>query len=243
MISAIWPQLVLALAAGAVGGSYAVTAAVRLARGEPSSFGRSHCDACRIPLGFARTIPIASFAWSGGACAVCGARIDRIHLAGELAGVVIIGSVLASVSLSTTTAALIALGFLLLAIATVDFKCGRLPNTLTLVIAIVCASLASASEARLAAGLIAAVVCVVTMMGVRHFLRSPEGDPGLGLGDVKLLAALALWLGALTPWAIALASGGGLAVSALQRERRIRFGPMICAAAWAIGIVGEHAHG
>jgi leader peptidase (prepilin peptidase)/N-methyltransferase len=76
---------------------------------------------------------------------------------------------------------------------------------------------------------------------VRWLAARRSGEPGLGLGDVKLLAALALWLGLATPWLIAAASLLGLLLMAITRPKdgRLAFGPAIAVSAWTIGIIGE----
>jgi leader peptidase (prepilin peptidase)/N-methyltransferase len=76
---------------------------------------------------------------------------------------------------------------------------------------------------------------------VRWWSRTRRGDPGLGFGDVKLIGALALWLGDLTPWMVVGAAILGLVASALLKPSggRLAFGPAIAASAWTLGLVRE----
>jgi leader peptidase (prepilin peptidase)/N-methyltransferase len=72
--------------------------------------------------------------------------------------------------------------------------------------------------------------------------RRLDGEPGLGLGDAKLVAALALWLGSATAYMILLATLLGLTVAVLGRagpRQPLAFGPMIAAAGWAVGVAKE----
>jgi leader peptidase (prepilin peptidase)/N-methyltransferase len=78
---------------------------------------------------------------------------------------------------------------------------------------------------------------------VRRGFQRFRGQAGLGFGDVKLITALAFWLGLATPWAVVAAAGIGLAFAVLRgagrRNERFAFGPMIAAAAWIVGMTRE----
>lgn len=234
-------SLSLAGVAGLALGSFAVTAGLRQSRGGSAMRGRSQCDACGYQLGFAQTVPVVSYLKLSGACATCRARIDPTHLAGELAGAMVVVTAFFAHDL-TRSLLLMGLGLTLIAAVAVDWKVRRLPDPLTLACAGFCATLATLeSWQRLAEGLIAAVLVTATLMAVRWLASRRRGEPGLGLGDVKLLAALALWLGATTPWLIAGASILGLLLMAIMRpiDGRLAFGPPIAISAWTIGIIGE----
>jgi len=234
-------SLGLAGVTGLALGSFAVTAGLRLSRGEDVLTGRSRCDACGRALGFVQTVPMVSYAAQRGVCASCGGRIDPTHLAGELAGAVVLAtSLLAAGPLQAGLLAV--LGLTLVVLATVDWKVRRLPDMLTLVAAAAAAGVSFLrSPAALVEGLVASAVVAGVLLAIRESGRRLRGDPGLGLGDVKLLAALALWMGAATPWLVALASALGLVTMALARPQdgRMAFGPAIAIAAWTIGVTRE----
>jgi len=230
------PFLVFGGLIGLVVGSYVTTAALRATRHEPSSWGRSHCDACGTPLNFLQTTPLLSFLALKGACRTCGGPIDRIHLVGEIAGGVI-GAVATLAPPGVETLLVCALGFVLLAAAVVDARTRRLPNVLTAAVALICLTLsARAGVASLAVGLVAASLAFLLLMGLRRFRAAAGRDPGLGFGDVKLICALACWLGAYTAWMLALAAVLGLLSVAIRPplDGRIAFGPMIAAASLGI---------
>jgi leader peptidase (prepilin peptidase)/N-methyltransferase len=239
-------MIVLALPAAAIGlcvGSYAATAAIRAARAEPSHAGRSHCDGCGRGLGFAATVPVLSFVALGGRCATCGERIDPIHPAGEALG----GMVAAAPFLllpAGPAAAASALGLVLLAAALNDLTTRLLPDAQTLAAAVLCALLALQHGAgRLLAGLAFAAAAFAVLEAARRGFLALRRRPGLGFGDVKLFAALALWLGPAAPWALVLACAAGLAQFALARPRSgaIAFGPAIAAAGFTAGLIMETA--
>ncbi len=231
-----------AMAGGCIG-SFVTTAALRNLRGEQAWLGRSHCDTCGVSLSYLQTAPVVSFVGLRGSCAACSAPIDPTHLIGEVAGGIILG--LSFLVLPPLTAGLVAaLGLALLAASVVDAKTRRLPDITTLVVAACGASLALSSGSQsLLFGMAAAMLTFLVLEACRRLFIVANGRPGLGFGDVKLAAALALWLGLKSPWMVIAASLAGLAFCALTRRRdsHIPFGPFIAASAWLIGLA-EEAH-
>ncbi len=236
-----WIMDAAAAAIGATAGSHAATAAIRAGRAEQSLTGRSHCDGCGMALGLVQTVPVVSFVGLGGACAGCGARIDPLHPAGEIAGgALALAAVLAAPPLKALPLA--GLGMVLLASSLIDLKTRRLPDLLTLAVAGFCAVLAlQGGLGRLELGLATGAITFLTLVGLRRGFEAFRRKPGLGFGDVKLLAALAIWLAAAIPWAVLLASAGGLVACAVVRPKdgRIAFGPFIAAGAFAVGMFSE----
>ena len=235
---------ILALVAAAVGaclGSHATTAALRSARGEQAWVGRSRCDACGVTLNYAQTAPLVSFLRQGGSCTACGARIDPSHVSGEATGAAVLG--LSFWALPVMQASLAgAIGVVLLAASVTDAKTRRLPDLLTLMAALGSAGLSfAAGMSSVYVGLAAGAATFLVLEACRRGFLAAKRQPGLGFGDVKLAAALALWLGAATPWMVAVASLGGLGFYALTRPRdpRIPFGPFLAASGWVIGFSRE----
>ncbi|MFZ4607964.1 MAG: prepilin peptidase [Caulobacter sp.] len=222
--------------AGACGGSFAATAALRSLRGEQAVVGRSHCDGCGVTLGFAATTPILSYAAFGGACHHCQARIDPAHVTGEIVGAVVAATAFwCAPPAQATLISLMAL--VLLAASIIDQRTQRLPDILTLSVALLSLGLA-ALNGQVLAGLVAGAVTFALLEGVRRGFLLRRGRSGLGFGDVKLLTALALWLRLATPWAVIVAALIGLGVVALTRPigGRIAFGPSIAAGAMILGL-------
>ncbi|UTP39758.1 A24 family peptidase [Phenylobacterium sp. LH3H17] len=235
------PALVVAGLAGLALGSFSVTGAVRFERAGTARSARSACDRCAAPLGFAETLPLVSYLRQAGACRSCGGAIDPIHVVGEVAGCAVLVSAMFAED-PRRGLLIAALGLLLIASAAIDWRTQRLPDRLTVAMAAVGATLAwTASPDRLLEGLAAAGLTLAILLGLRAVRGRFAADPGLGLGDVKLLGALALWLGAATPWAVALAAGFGLLLGRIGRdaEGRIPFGPAIALGAWCVGVASE----
>lgn len=232
--------LVVAGLAGLALGSFSVTGAVRYERAGPTR-PRSACDRCAAPLGFAETLPVVSYLRQAGACRSCGGAIDPIHLVGEVAGCAVLVSAMFAED-PRRALLMAALGLLLIASGAIDWRTQRLPDRLTIAMAGLSAALAwTASPSRLLEGLAAAGLTLAILLGLRAVRGRFAADPGLGLGDVKLLAALALWLGAATPWAVALAAVFGLLLGRIGRDAdgRIPFGPAIALGAWCVGVASE----
>lgn len=237
----VWPLLVLQGAVGLCAGSFVTTAALRAARSEPFLGGRSHCDACGVTLGFAATAPVIGFVSRRGACSACGQAIDPTHLIGEGIGAVLLTApfVLAG---PTRGGLIAAMGLVLLGAAVFDLKTRRLPDLLTGVAAVFAGLLAwTKAPAALVEGVIAAAFTAVLLLGLKAGYARWRGRSGLGLGDVKLLSGMALWLGAATPWAVVAAAVLGLIAVALRPPKggQIAFGPFIALGALGVGLLKE----
>jgi leader peptidase (prepilin peptidase)/N-methyltransferase len=131
------------------------------------------------------------------------------------------------------------LAFLLLASSVVDWRVQRLPDVVTVSIAAVGAVLAwLAGPEHVLMGLVGSALAFGLLVLLRKVRGRRGADPGLGMGDVKLISALALWLGAATPWMVVAAAVIGLAAMCLLRPRdgRLPFGPMIAISSLAVGV-------
>ena len=227
---------------GLIVGSYLATILVRWPQGRAAR-GRSACDGCGVALGPLRLIPILSWAWLGGRCDRCGARIDRRHPLTE-AACAAIGAIALAVAPDLTGLAGAVFGWLLLALAGFDLDRFWLPDRLTLTLAVagaVTAALGLPPQPldRLIGG--AAGFLVLRLIAVAY--RRSRGREGMGGGDAKLAGAIGLWLGwRALPLLLLGASLAGLAAVALARlgGRRIGggdavpFGAPIAAVAWLL---------
>lgn len=223
---------------GSILGSFVTNWGVRAARREQALVGRSRCDTCATPLDFVMSAPIVSFVILGGRCKACRAPIDPAHLLGECAGAVI--GAFALLAPSPAEGALIAaLGCTVLAASVIDAKTLRLPNALMVAAAVFALGLAIVRH-QLIPGLGAALVVGGGLAAVRLGVRS-GGQPGLGLGDVKLASALALWLGLASSWMLVVAAALGLAAMKIRRPvgGKLAFGPWIALGAGIVGLARE----
>lgn len=235
-------MILLGVVLGAVLGSFLATVAIRWPRGDSALRGRSACDGCGAALGALRLVPIASFVLQRGRAACCGARIDRLHVAGEGGGA-LIGAMVAAVAADPATAAAGALfGGGLLLLALLDARHYWLPDRLTgtLALAGLGAGLAGIAP-DLTDRLIGGAAGFLLFAAVRFGYRRLRGREGMGGGDVKLFGAIGLWLGwQMLPLVLFGAAAAGLFWSLilyasgrpLTGTSRLPFGVFLALAAW-----------
>jgi leader peptidase (prepilin peptidase)/N-methyltransferase len=244
----VWDELAPVLAAPFVG-SFLGVLIRRLPAGRGIAWSRSACESCQHALGPADLVPIASFIALHGRCRHCAAPIARMHLAIELAALL--------VPLCALSAGLRApdvlwlgcgLGWTLLALGWIDALWLRLPDSLTLPLLL--AGLAQCwvlTPARLADHALAAIAAWAGLRGVALVYRRLRHRDGLGAGDAKLYAAAGAWIGlAGLPYVLliaallglAAAGAGRLAGQRLTLASRIPFGPPLAAAIFMVWLAG-----
>lgn len=236
----------MAFAAGALAGSFlnviihrgpALWGLVDTPSGKLGNFlgPRSYCPNCRAPIAYWQLIPIFSFIALRGRCAACNSRIPARYPLVELAAALHAVVVLALFGATMTAAFAALFGWILLALAVIDWETGYLPDWLTGALALVglSANLVSSFTPPVDA-LIGAAAGVFVFWAIGAAWRRWRGVEALGLGDAKLLGALGAWMGweALPAIVLAgsLASLAGVAVSSLRGSAigagdAIPFGP------------------
>lgn len=236
--------IIFVVAAGLVFGSFLNVCIARLPRHESIVHPRSHCPRCGSAIAAHDNIPVLSYCLLRGRCRACHASISWRYPAVELALAALWLLCWLQYGPSLQAIGMAVLSFLLLGLATMDAETFRLPNAFTLpgvALGIIysgarcqhwmrCAVL-SAGWAATAAGVLLAV------SGVYWLLRRREG---MGMGDAKLMALAAAWLGpaqsVLVLFLGVLATAAyGLAVSISRRRFDgnvpLPFGSFLCAAA------------
>ena len=218
---------------GAVIGSFVTVLAHRLPRGEPWVGGRSSCPDCGATIPARDNVPIVSWLWLRGRCRSCGEPISARYPLTE-AG---LGALWAAtyLILDTDDEGRLVLGLvlcaLLVAITLTDLDLRLIPNALVLFGAVVGVAIVAITDTdSLAENLIAAAVA-----GGAMFLIALAYPRGMGMGDVKLVAMMGLYLGrAIAPavligFALGALVGGVLLArhGAAARKRAIPFGPFL----------------
>ena len=220
----------------------------RLPEGRPIAFARSRCDSCGAPLAASELVPFASYVLQRGRCRHCGATIQPFHLMIEGAAVLVaIWSILGEADpvrqwLDCT------LGWTLLTLSWIDFRCMWLPDVLTLPLLL--AGLAftlTVRPADVTAHAAGAAAGYLSLRGISGGYRILRGREGIGGGDAKLMGAAGAWLGLPSlPYVLLLAALLGLAMAAclVLRGRRLRaqsplpFGPCLALAFWLFWMHG-----
>jgi len=255
--------LALALVLGLLFGSFGNVVIWRVPRGESVVSPGSHCGSCGHPVRWYDNIPVVSWLVLKGRCRDCGARISPRYLIVEIAsGVLFVAAVVvwgASVRAVFGTAFL----WFLLVLSLIDLEHYRLPNVLVamlvgigiLGVAVFQLGLAPAVPltplapvavlaAPLGNALVGALIGIGISGGTAALYALVRRRRGLGMGDIKLLGALGIFLGPYVVLALFLGSVLGVVVGLILRrnrtlaETRIPFGPWLAVGAVLAALFG-----
>lgn len=221
---------------GAVAGSFLATLAMRWPAGRSVLRGRSACDGCGVTIAPWRLVPLLSYAVVRGRCADCGAAIDWRHPVMEAMCAAIGGvALLVAPGWAGWSGAL--LGWMLAALALLDFDHFWLPDRLTLPLVVLGLLV---GEPLLVDRVIGALAGWLMLAAAASAYRRARGRIGLGQGDAKLLGAIGAWLGwQPLPWVVLAACMIGLGVALIGRLRsgdRLPFGTLLAGVTWPIWI-------
>jgi leader peptidase (prepilin peptidase)/N-methyltransferase len=234
---------------GLLFGSFANVVIWRLPRGESLSTPGSHCPVCDTPIAWYDNIPVVSWVVLRARCRACGTHISARYPGVELlsGGLWLLAWLLYGSSVRLPFA--IVFFYLLMILAFIDFDTMRLPNVLVATMAaagvagVVWASVAGVAAVPLvdsggATPALFAAAGVLLGAGVPLAIswayRALRGRPGMGMGDVKLLAAIGVFLGPYVLLALFFGSVLGALVAVIQRsdrDQKIPFGPFLVAGA------------
>jgi leader peptidase (prepilin peptidase) / N-methyltransferase len=217
---------------GAVIGSFLNVVTYRLPRRESVVFGASHCPACGVPIKPYDNVPIFSYLVLRGRCRSCAARIPlRYPLIEALTAALCVGAVLVHHT-ATGIALSVTLILLLVPAAAIDLEHRIIPNRITGLGAVLGLALGLALDP---AGEPERLIAAAAAGG--FLLAAALAYPGgMGMGDVKLVGVMGLYLGrAVAPALfIALICGvvAGLAVMSAKgvkqgRKTAVPFGPFL----------------
>jgi leader peptidase (prepilin peptidase)/N-methyltransferase len=221
-------------------GSFVTVVAHRVPRGESLVVGRSRCPGCGATVAAYDNVPLVSWLWLRGRCRACDESISPRYPVTELGlALLYLATVLI---LGTDDLGELALGLafctLLVTITLTDLERRVIPNRVLAVAGVAGLAIAAATDpAGLPERLIAAAAAGGFLLLVA--LAYPRG---MGMGDVKLVAVMGLYLGSAVAPAllIGFAAGAlaGLAMIARQgaaaRKAAVPFGPFLALG----GVVG-----
>jgi leader peptidase (prepilin peptidase)/N-methyltransferase len=237
--------VIIAFLIGLAVGSFATAVAYRLPRGMPFGLERSQCPACGAQIGARDNVPVLSWLLLHGKARCCGAEISPRYPLTELT----VGALYAATVIvyrHDPAEAAIGLVFVaMLAIITLtDLERRIIPNKVLIAGAVICLGIAiptdpSGIPERLIAAAIAGGIFLLIVLAYPR---------GMGLGDVKLVATMGLFLGRAVAPAIltSLLAGSviGLALIALRgpeaRKMTIPFGPFLALGGIAGLLAGHH---
>lgn len=249
MIAAI----TLAFVAGAAIGSFLSVVAHRLPRGESFVGGRSRCPSCGATIAARDNVPLVSWLLLRARCRSCGEPIPARYPLVELAtGVGFAAVVLAHLETeaglasgpgATGLAAGLVFVAVLAAITLVDLELRLIPNKVVLAGAVVGLPLVVAADP----GAIGERAIAAAAAGGGLLLVAIGLPRGMGMGDVKLAALMALYLGrAVAPGLLVGFLAGGLTgivlmlrYGARARKQAIPFGPFLAFGGFIALLVGD----
>ncbi|MCE9522292.1 MAG: prepilin peptidase [Alphaproteobacteria bacterium] len=186
---------VLPLIAAPFIGSFLSVLVVRLPKGEDIVVAPSHCRHCERQLTPLELVPLFSWVAQGGKCRGCGAAVDRLYPAIELAALVV--AVWASfVVRGDVLLITVVLGWALLALAAMDLRDLILADALTLPLIPAGLTVAWWTDATLLPWhILGAAAGFALMVAAGWSYKALRGREGLGFGDAKLMAASGAWVG------------------------------------------------
>jgi leader peptidase (prepilin peptidase)/N-methyltransferase len=198
---------------GLLFGSFANVVIWRFPRGESLSHPGSHCPVCETPIAWYDNIPVVSWLALGRRCRHCATTISARYPVVELlsAALWVLAGVLFGLSLQM--AAAVFFFYLLLILSFIDLDLRRLPNRLVGllfgvgVIGVLVSQLTRFEalpllpggtgvwgEPVVCAG-VGAVAASGLMLVIALIYQRLRHAQGLGMGDIKLLAVMGLYLG------------------------------------------------
>lgn len=208
-----WFWLTALFLFGLVFGSFGNVVIWRLPRAESLSTPASHCPGCDAPIAWHDNVPLLSWALLRARCRSCGARISARYPVVELvSGLLWLGAGL-KFGLTLTTLAAVVFFYLLQLLAFIDWDTMRLPNVLVGLLAVVGVAgsvlaqvtripivpLLPSGTGLLGQPLVASALGVLVSAGpiflVGAVYAAVRKRQGYGFGDIKLLAAIGVYLG------------------------------------------------
>ena len=201
----------------------------------------SHCMSCGHPLKWYELIPVFSWVAQGGKCRSCGVRLSAQYpIVETLNGSMWLLTAVLFKGDWLTVALYCGLFSMLLVLSVIDWRTYIIPNGINLTIFVL-------GLVRLAtdfANWPAYIIGMASVSLVFLLLHILTGGNGLGMGDVKLVAAAGLLLG----WpkmilAVLVGSVSGAVIHSIRMKggagHKLAFGPYLAAGIWFSALVGQ----
>ena len=201
----------------------------------------SHCMTCGHNLQWFELIPVVSWLVQGGKRRACGTKLSAqyplVELTNGLAWLICAWLFRGD---WVTVALYCGLSSLLLVLSVIDWRIYIIPNGINLAIFL----LGAARVATDPGNWLNYVIGMVSVSAVFLLLHVLTGGNGLGMGDVKLVAAAGLLLG----WqnmllAVLVGSISGALIHSVRMRsgagNKLAFGPYLAAGIWLAAMVGE----
>ena len=189
------PQLAILVLLGLAVGSFLNVCIHRLPRGESLNSPPSRCPHCDYRLRWSDNIPLVSYAFLGGRCRQCRARISVRYPIVELVTMALFVAHGAVFGWTPLLVPRLVFACAMVVLFAIDLEHHLLPNVITLP-GIAVGLIASAV---LPPGIVDALIGVLIGGGVLWLIGEAyfrySGQEGMGGGDVKMLAMIGAFLG------------------------------------------------
>ena len=218
---------------GTVIGSFVTVVAHRVPRKEGFVTGRSRCPACGHEITARDNVPLVSWLLLRGRCRSCGEPISKAYPLTELGlGLLYLGTYLA---LGDDDVGELVLGLVfctvLVAITLTDLELRLIPNAIVLAGAIAAVAIVAVTDS----GDLAEHALAAAVAGGLLFLVVLAYPQGMGMGDVKLVAMMGLYLGRQVAPAVLIGFAVGAVVGVAliarhgpeARKQAVPFGPFL----------------
>lgn len=221
-------------------GSFCNVLIFRIPKGEEFVRSSSHCMHCGHVLRWYENIPLVSWLAQGGKCRACKQPISRQYpIVEALNGICWLLAFLVSGDLATAIL-LSLLSSILLVVALIDWRTFTIPNGLNLaifVLGIVRVATDPAHWLRYVIGM----VCVSGLFLLLYILTAGRG---LGMGDVKLMAAAGLllgWMNILLAMTVGAVCGSVIHSVRMKKGagKKLAFGPYLAFGIWVAAFFGD----
>ncbi|MCO4772283.1 MAG: prepilin peptidase [Deltaproteobacteria bacterium] len=262
---AVWRlALLVAVVVGGLVGSFLNVVAYRLPEGRSVVSPPSACPACGRGVRPWHNVPVLGWLMLRGRCADCGASIGVRYPLVEAACAALWGvlfwQMVPGVDALLDTPTLLTFGLFalyfsaLLAISLIDLDHYIVPDVISLPLIPLGIAVVAMLHGHggpvptLPAAVFGAGLGAGLMLAIAWFGRLAFGREAMGMGDVKLVAAIGAWQGAWPTLALTiffaslLGSILGMSVAVLRgrdKELRIPFGPYLCAGALVSWLAGD----
>ena len=222
-------------------GSFLNVLIYRLPKNEEFVRTPSHCMTCGHELKWYELIPVFSWLAQGGKCRACGVKLSpQYPIVEAINGTMWLFTAILYRGDWLTVSLYCALFSLLLVITVIDWRTFTIPNGLNLSILIlgIVQLVTNLPDWRL---YVIGMFSVSLVFLAMHILT---GGAGLGMGDVKLMAASGLLLG----WprmilTVLIGSVSGVIIHSVRMKRgagrKLAFGPYLAAGLWISALFGN----
>jgi len=186
--------LILVIISGLIFGSFATAVAYRLPQGKNFVSGRSKCTKCNHNLGFFDLIPVFSWLFSGGKCRHCGVKVSASYPAIEISLAIMFVIIYQKFGLDIRTPILFALAVFFMIMIVIDFAHYIIPDSINIsmfIIGLIYQILSDAPMQQLLLGPLIGLTIGLSLRWLMFFWKKKEG---LGMGDVKFLIIVGLFL-------------------------------------------------